>query len=100
MTSVRVGINGFGRIGRSVFRILSDRSDVEVAIVNDLFDNDHLAYLLKYDTVMRVFPKDVTTDAESMISLSRAMTCIPTSPWNVTSPCRWSSATARLRSAT
>jgi glyceraldehyde 3-phosphate dehydrogenase len=64
--SVRVGINGFGRIGRSVFRILADRPDVEVAVVNDLFDNDHLAYLLKYDTVMRVFPKAVTTDAESM----------------------------------
>jgi glyceraldehyde 3-phosphate dehydrogenase (phosphorylating) len=64
--SVRVGINGFGRIGRSVFRILADRPDVEVAVVNDLFDNDHLAYLLKYDTVMRVFPKTVTTDAESM----------------------------------
>jgi glyceraldehyde 3-phosphate dehydrogenase len=64
--SVRVGINGFGRIGRSVFRILADRTDVEVAVVNDLFDNDHLAYLLKYDTVMRVFPKTVTTDAESM----------------------------------
>jgi glyceraldehyde 3-phosphate dehydrogenase len=64
--TVRVGINGFGRIGRSVFRILSDRLDIEVAVVNDLFDNDHLAYLLKYDTVMRVFPKDVTTDADSM----------------------------------
>ena len=64
--TVRVGINGFGRIGRSVFRILADRPDVEVAVVNDLFDNDHLAYLLKYDTVMRVFPKDVTTDADSM----------------------------------
>ena len=64
--SVRVGVNGFGRIGRSVFRILSDRPDVEVAVINDLFDNDHLAYLLKYDTVMGVFPKDVTTDAKSM----------------------------------
>jgi len=68
---VRVGINGFGRIGRSVFRILSDRDDVEVAVVNDLFDNEHLAYLLKYDTVMRVFPKDVTTDAESMTVAGR-----------------------------
>ena len=64
--TTRVGINGFGRIGRSVFRILSDRSDMEVAVINDLFDNDHLAYLLKYDTVMRVFPKDVRTDADSM----------------------------------
>jgi glyceraldehyde 3-phosphate dehydrogenase (phosphorylating) len=64
--SVRVGINGFGRIGRSVFRILADRPDVDVAVINDLFDNDHLAYLLKYDTVMGVFPKDVSTDADSM----------------------------------
>ncbi|MEO8347887.1 MAG: type I glyceraldehyde-3-phosphate dehydrogenase [Acidobacteriota bacterium] len=63
---MRVGINGFGRIGRSVFRILSDRSDVEVAAVNDLYDNEHLAYLLKYDTVMRVFDKEVTADADSM----------------------------------
>jgi glyceraldehyde 3-phosphate dehydrogenase len=71
MTAVRVGINGFGRIGRSVLRILSDRPDIEVAIINDLFDNDHLAYLLKYDTVMRTFPKDVTTDSESMTVAGR-----------------------------
>jgi glyceraldehyde 3-phosphate dehydrogenase len=71
MTAVRVGINGFGRIGRSVLRILSDRPDVEVAIINDLFDNDHLAYLLKYDTVMRIFPKEVTTDSESMTVAGR-----------------------------
>ena len=71
MSAVRVGINGFGRIGRSVYRILSDRPDVEVAVINDLFDNDHLAYLLKYDTVMRVFPKDVETDAESMTVAGR-----------------------------
>jgi glyceraldehyde 3-phosphate dehydrogenase len=64
--TIRVGINGFGRIGRSVFRILSDRSDIEVAMINDLFDNDHLAYLLQYDTVMGVFEKDVATDAESI----------------------------------
>jgi len=69
--TVRVGINGFGRIGRSVFRILSDRPDVEVAVINDLFDNDHLAYLLKYDTIMRVFPKDVSTDATSMTVAGR-----------------------------
>ncbi|MCA1582569.1 MAG: type I glyceraldehyde-3-phosphate dehydrogenase [Acidobacteria bacterium] len=63
---IRVGINGFGRIGRSVFRILSDRSDVEVAAINDLYDNDQLAYLLKYDTVMRVFEKEVRSDEDSM----------------------------------
>jgi glyceraldehyde 3-phosphate dehydrogenase len=76
--TIRVGINGFGRIGRSVFRILADRSDVEVAVINDLFDNDHLAYLLKYDTVMGVFDKDVSTDAESMTVAGRriAMTAV------------------------
>jgi len=63
---LRVGINGFGRIGRTVFRILAERPDVEVAAVNDLFDNDHLAYLLKYDTVMGVFPGTVTSDADSL----------------------------------
>jgi glyceraldehyde 3-phosphate dehydrogenase len=63
---IRVGINGFGRIGRTVFRILSDRHDVEVVCINDLFDNDQLAYLLKYDTVMRVFPKEVRVEADAM----------------------------------
>ena len=64
--TIRVGINGFGRIGRTVFRILSDRDDVAIAAINDLYDNAHLAYLLKYDTVMRVFDKDVTTDHDTM----------------------------------
>jgi glyceraldehyde 3-phosphate dehydrogenase len=64
--TIRVGINGFGRIGRSVFRILSDREDMEVVCVNDLFDNAHLAYLLKYDTVMRVFEKEVSADSDAM----------------------------------
>jgi len=66
MTTIRVGINGFGRIGRTVFRILSDRGDIEVAAINDLYENEKLAYLLKYDTVMRVFPKEVATDSDSM----------------------------------
>jgi glyceraldehyde 3-phosphate dehydrogenase len=64
--TLRVGINGFGRIGRTVFRILAERPDVEVAAVNDLSDNDHLAYLLKYDTVMGVFPGTVTVDADGL----------------------------------
>jgi glyceraldehyde 3-phosphate dehydrogenase len=63
---IRVGINGFGRIGRSVFRILSDRRDIAVVAINDLYDNDQLAYLLKYDTVMRVFQKEVSADADSI----------------------------------
>ncbi len=62
----RVGINGFGRIGRSVFRILSERDDLEVVAINDLFENDQLAYLLKYDTVMGVFPGTVRIAGDAM----------------------------------
>ena len=64
--SVRVGINGFGRIGRAVFRILSERDDINVVGVNDLFDNEQLAYLLKYDTVMRTFTGEVEADEDNM----------------------------------
>jgi len=52
---MRVAINGFGRIGRSVFRILDKRDDINVVAINDLFDHNALAYLLKYDTVMGGF---------------------------------------------
>ena len=52
---MRVAINGFGRIGRSVFRIINERSDVEVVAINDLSEREALVYLLKYDTVMGRF---------------------------------------------
>ena len=51
MSKVKVGINGFGRIGRITFRAILERDDVEVVAINDLLDIDHLAYLLKYDSV-------------------------------------------------
>jgi glyceraldehyde 3-phosphate dehydrogenase len=51
MTKIKIGINGFGRIGRIVFRESINRSNVEVVAINDLLDVDHLAYLLKYDSV-------------------------------------------------
>jgi glyceraldehyde 3-phosphate dehydrogenase len=59
--SVKIGINGFGRIGRSVFRVLAGRDDIEVVAINDLFENPQLAYLLKHDSVMGVFPGEVST---------------------------------------
>ena len=77
--AIRVGINGFGRIGRSVFRILSDRDDMEVVAINDLFENDQLAYLLKYDTVMGIVPQGtyacrrrlhVSVDGSTVIALT------------------------------
>jgi len=51
MSKVKLGINGFGRIGRIVFRETYNRNNVEVVAINDLLDVDHLAYLLKYDSV-------------------------------------------------
>jgi glyceraldehyde 3-phosphate dehydrogenase len=66
MMATHVGINGFGRIGRSVFRILSDRADINVVCINDLFENEQLAYLLKYDTVMGIFIKEVRATADAM----------------------------------
>ncbi|HHN75063.1 MAG TPA: type I glyceraldehyde-3-phosphate dehydrogenase, partial [Acidobacteria bacterium] len=62
---MRVAINGFGRIGRAVFRIMSHRDDMDVVAINDLYDPRMLAYLLKYDTVMGPFtrPIDYTDDA-------------------------------------
>ena len=49
---MRIAINGFGRIGRSVFRILSEREDVQIVAINDISDPKSLSYLLKYDSVM------------------------------------------------
>ena len=61
---MRVGINGFGRIGRSVFRVLNNRDDIDVVAINDIFDKDALTYLLKYDTVMGRFPGDILLDSD------------------------------------
>lgn len=59
MSSLKLGINGFGRIGRIVFRATVNRPDVEVVAINDLLDVDHLAYLLKYDSVHGKFDGSV-----------------------------------------
>lgn len=60
----RVAINGFGRIGRAVFRIIAGRteSDIQVVAINDLSDDDILAYLLEYDSVMGRFDQEVTVE--------------------------------------
>lgn len=61
---MRVGINGFGRIGRSVFRVLNNRDDIEIVAINDIFDKEALTYLLKYDTVMGRFPGEISLDSD------------------------------------
>ncbi|MCP4582549.1 MAG: aldehyde dehydrogenase, partial [candidate division Zixibacteria bacterium] len=58
--SVKVGINGFGRIGRLVFRAALKESNIEIVAVNDITDAKTLAHLLKYDSVHGVLPEDVT----------------------------------------
>ncbi len=60
---VKIGINGFGRIGRFVFRAAMERNDIEVVGINDLLDVDYLAYMLKYDTMHGRFNGTVDFDS-------------------------------------
>ena len=62
MSVLKIGINGFGRIGRLAFRAISKRTNVEVVGINDLQDVEYIAYLLKYDSVHGTFPLDVKTE--------------------------------------
>jgi len=66
--TIKVGINGFGRIGRNFYRaIVASGADIEIVGVNDLTDNKTLAHLLKYDTVLGRFPQSVDFDDENLI---------------------------------
>jgi len=66
--AIKVGINGFGRIGRMVFRaVAKDFKDIEIVGINDLLDADYLAYMLKYDSVHGRFDGDVSADAGNII---------------------------------
>lgn len=58
-TKLRVAINGFGRIGRAFLKLVYERNDIEIVAINDLGTMESLAYLLKYDTVYRVWNHDV-----------------------------------------
>ena len=62
MSVLKIGINGFGRIGRLAFRAISKRANVEVVGINDLQDVEYIAYLLKYDSVHGTFPLDVKAE--------------------------------------
>jgi len=67
MSKIRVGINGFGRIGRITFRAILVRNDVEVVGINDLLDVKHLAYLLKYDSVHGKLNDNISTEEDFLI---------------------------------
>ncbi|MGH3949842.1 MAG: type I glyceraldehyde-3-phosphate dehydrogenase [Pseudonocardiaceae bacterium] len=66
--TVRVGVNGFGRIGRNFFRaVQAGGADIEVVAVNDLTDNAALAHLLKYDSVLGRFPAEISVNDEGIV---------------------------------
>src|SRR6056300_321290 len=66
--TIKVGINGFGRIGRMVFRaIQKDFPELEVVGINDLLDNDYLSYMLRYDSAHGRFDGDVTVDGDNFV---------------------------------
>ena len=67
MGKIRVGINGFGRIGRITFRAILMRDDIEVVAINDLLDVEHLAYLLKYDSVHGKLNDQISTKENCLI---------------------------------
>ena len=67
MGKLKVGINGFGRIGRMVFRAAAQRDDIEIVAINDLLELDHLAYLLKYDSVHGNFKGTVEVSGDQLI---------------------------------
>lgn len=64
---IKVGINGFGRIGRLAFRIATERKDVRVVAINDLLDVDYLAYMLKYDSVHGEFKGEVSVKGGKLV---------------------------------
>ena len=66
--TIKVGINGFGRIGRMAFRAINkDFPELEVVGINDLLDPEYLAYMLKYDSVHGNFPGTVSAEGNTMI---------------------------------
>ncbi len=67
MANIKVGINGFGRIGRLVFRVAVEKENVEVVGINDLLDVDYIAYMLKYDSTHGMFKGDVSVEDGNLV---------------------------------
>lgn len=65
--TLRIGINGFGRIGRLVLRAAIDRPGIEIVGINDLIDVDYMAYMLKYDSTHGVFQGDIAVDGGNLV---------------------------------
>lgn len=67
MSTIKVGINGFGRIGRLVFRAMTERKNIEVVGINDLINAEYMAYMLKYDSVHGEFKGTVSVEGNDLI---------------------------------
>ncbi|MCJ7813226.1 type I glyceraldehyde-3-phosphate dehydrogenase, partial [bacterium] len=65
--AVKIGINGFGRIGRLVFRVAHERNDVKVVAINDITDANTLAHLLKYDSVHGRFKGKIEVKGDAIV---------------------------------
>jgi glyceraldehyde 3-phosphate dehydrogenase len=83
----KIAINGFGRIGRSVFRVLANDPEIRIVGINDIADDEPLAYLLKYDTVMGRFDGEVRLEGGDLVAGSQQSRLIKSPkpedlPWN------------------
>ena len=67
MQKIKIGINGFGRIGRNLFRLLTNHPTIEVVAINDIADNKTMAHLVKYDSIHGVLPFECSFDDDSII---------------------------------
>ena len=74
--TVKVAINGFGRIGRLVYRAAMSNPEIEVVAINDLFDSETLAYLLKYDSTHGRFPGEVSSEGEYLVVNGARSKCV------------------------
>ncbi|MGK5093241.1 type I glyceraldehyde-3-phosphate dehydrogenase [Deltaproteobacteria bacterium TL4] len=73
--AIKIAINGFGRIGRLVFRLASNNPNVEIVAINDLVPPDNLAYLLKYDSTHGRFDGEVSVTADGFVAKGKAVKC-------------------------
>lgn len=75
--SIKVGINGFGRIGRMVFRASLDHPEIEIVGINDLCPAEYLAYMLKYDTMHGRFAAEVKSNDYGIVVNGREIPVLP-----------------------
>lgn len=76
MAKLKIGINGFGRIGRTLFRLLSHHKELEVVAINDLADTNTLAHLLKYDSIHGVFEKAIEVKNDKLLFQNKEITIL------------------------